>query len=138
VTGNDHRTQATSAIPPNPPRRVWRKNAAGSVIVGPVHLLEGSWAKLERAREHFEFIETELRTNPDGRFWEENPDPLVAEVEAEGREHALYLRLRKEPDFQRWGLLLGDGMHNLRSALDLAVYELAIRASGKDPPPWSM
>lgn len=50
-------------------------------------------------------------------------------------EHALYLHLAQEPDLRRWGLLLGDGMHNLRCALDLAVYELAIRASGEDPPP---
>jgi hypothetical protein len=101
-----------------------------------VHVLEGSRAKIARAREHFELLKDELRTAPeDGRFWKANPNPFEAKIEREGMEHALYLRLREEPDLVRWGLLLGDGMHNLRCALDLAVYDLAIRASGEDPPP---
>jgi hypothetical protein len=72
---------------------------------------------------------------PLGTFWKDNPDPLGGEVERDGLEHACYLRLAKEPLLERWGLLLGDGIHNLRCALDLAVYELAIRESGEDPPP---
>lgn len=99
--------------------------------------LDGSRAKIGRAREHFNALRDELRNEPphEGPFWKANPDPLRGEIEREGREHALYLQLAQEPDLVHWGLWLGDGMHNLRCALDLAVYELAIRASGKDPPP---
>ncbi|MGH3072184.1 MAG: hypothetical protein ACRDNB_07935 [Gaiellaceae bacterium] len=98
--------------------------------------LENSRAKLARATEHFDALRDELRNQPDdGRFWKANPQPLRGEVEREGREHALYLSLSEEPDLVQWGIWLGDGMHNLRCALDHAVYDLAIRASGKDPPP---
>ena len=34
-----------------------------------------------------------------------------------------------------WGLIFGDGVHCLRSALDHTVYAVAVKESGTDPPP---
>jgi len=42
---------------------------------------------------------------------------------------------RKPPALARWGLLLGDCLHNLRCALDHALYAVAIAESGVNPPP---
>ena len=42
---------------------------------------------------------------------------------------------RPSPPSDRWSLIAGDCIHNLRSALDHLVYALAIRDSGKNPPP---
>jgi hypothetical protein len=56
-------------------------------------------------------------------------------LEDEGRKYVLYLRLSPKPDLVRWGLLAGDCIHCIRSALDHAVYGIAIAESGSDPPP---
>lgn len=57
------------------------------------------------------------------------------EPKAQSNHHRFYVRLHKVPDTRRWGLLVGDAVHNMRSALDHLVYALAIRVTGQDPPP---
>lgn len=96
--------------------------------------LAGSRAKLGKAEAHLYAIHEEIGPNT-GRFWQANPNFVRLQVERDGLEHAAYLRLTEEPDPIGWGLLFGDCIHNLRCVLDHAVYELAIRASGQDPPP---
>jgi hypothetical protein len=95
-----------------------------------VTVLAGCDDKLRRADEHYDAMDDEI-----GGFHKAKLHSLVREVEKDGLEHVAYLRMPNPPDIAHWGLLLGDFVHNLRSALDHAVYELAARGSGQDPPP---
>jgi hypothetical protein len=87
-------------------------------------------AKLDRAQEHFDAIQTEIAA-----FDELNPYRTVHDHNADFTEHYLHLRLVEPFPGERWGCIFGDGVQNLRSALDHLVYAIAIRESGQDPPP---
>jgi hypothetical protein len=91
---------------------------------------DGIEAKIDRAGEHIDALYGEIREWAKG-------DPYTVEAEPKGQSthHRLYVRLHEVPDVRRWGLLFGDAVHNLRSALDHLVYAGAIRVSGQDPPP---
>jgi hypothetical protein len=60
---------------------------------------------------------------------------LTLAKNADATEHSLIFSWIEEPPIERWGLLIGDCLHNLRSSLDHAVYGLAAANSGADPPP---
>lgn len=49
--------------------------------------------------------------------------------------YVLRFRYEREPDLQKWSVVVGEIVHNLRSALDNLIYSLAVEASGQDPPP---
>lgn len=76
--------------------------------------------KLERAEHHL----VTLREAED-RFLKTEPYEVVrAEVEANGLEHVYRLEVRTEPP-PELALILGDAIHNVRSALDHIVYGTA-------------
>jgi hypothetical protein len=87
-------------------------------------------AKLARADEHLDALYRET----DG-WGDRDPFRIVREHNADGTVHQFSLRFKVQPDTLRWALLLGDALHNLRSALDHIVYALAVRQTGRDPPP---
>lgn len=84
--------------------------------------LPGAWAeaKLNRATAHFE----DLRTRVNAWF---ATDPFRVEhlVSDDGLRLRLYLRVDDPPPLMEWSTILGDCIHNLRAALDAAVWELA-------------
>lgn len=86
-------------------------------------------AKLARATEHFESLNREMLG-----YSEQNPIDIVPGHNADCTEHFLSLKVAEEPPLVRWGILTGDIVHNLRSALDHAVYGLVVRRTGKNPP----
>jgi len=75
----------------------------------------------------------------------------VSLVDAHIKDHPLVLRTEPHkgpaaeyrlvvdgfvpPDYLDIGVRVGDAIHNVRSALDAAVWHLAILGSGQDPPP---
>ncbi len=82
--------------------------------------------KLGRAMEHAQTLDREIRGWIEGE-----PDLIVAERkdDAEGRR----IEWRFRPDVvvdPAWSLLIGDCIHNLRSALDHLALALAVRHSG--------
>jgi hypothetical protein len=91
---------------------------------------DGIEAKIDRAGEHIDALYSEIEN------WRKG-DPYSVDSEPKGQSthHRIYVRLRNAPDRRRWGLLLGDAVHNMRSALDHLIYAVAIRVSGQDPPP---
>lgn len=92
--------------------------------------MSGIVAKVDRAGEHVDALYAEIRHWAEGR-----PYTLLSEPEGPSQQHRIYLHFRDvPPNTQHWGLLLGDAVHNLRSALDHLVYALAVRESGQDPP----
>lgn len=85
--------------------------------------LSGPWAKLERAKAHVETLRAKIGLAG-------HPDPKV-----------IPLRRKFEPEYAAvvyridrvirvgddWGLIVGDAVHNMRSALDHLAWALAVR-----------
>src|SRR5882757_2753581 len=88
------------------------------------------WLKLRRAKEHFDTLESEISA------WH-NPAPYSVRKErnSDGSRHSMILVGDSTKRLERWSLICGDCVHNVRSALDHLVYALAIINSGKNPPP---
>lgn len=85
--------------------------------------LEGVWAKLARAQEHHDLLEQEVRD-----FIEQDPQPIglsIPYLDTESGWHVC-LAIAREPPPPRLGVLLGDLLHNVRSALDHLVRQLVI------------
>jgi hypothetical protein len=85
--------------------------------------LTGSWAKWHRAIEVLETLDEEIRR-------EDYPIPVVGKDEPDTDQHVY--RVKAIPDTPaRWGALVGDVIHNLRSALNHAVCA-GVRLNGGD------
>lgn len=84
--------------------------------------------KLNRALQHIERLKVEVE-----RWLGGNPYSITIEFDPERRENALWVNaLRPPPD--EFSLLIGECLHNLRSALDSLVYALAIPEHGNPLP----
>lgn len=87
------------------------------------------WLKIRRADEHAKILKNEIIS------WEEtSPYTLSKHNDSQGHFYRLNLQLSPVPDWDRWSLLLGDVIHNLRSALDHFVYAIAINQTKANPP----
>jgi hypothetical protein len=82
--------------------------------------LTGIERKIARAHEHFGFLHDEMAAWDARRPWR-----LVPEIHDQGRKHFYRLRFL-EPIPIDWAVILGEGIHDLRSALDQAVYWLTV------------
>jgi hypothetical protein len=87
--------------------------------------LAGIERKITRANEHFGRLHAEMSAWDARRPWR-----LVPEVHDNGRKHFYRLRLL-EPIPVDWAVILGEAIHDLRSALDQTVYWLTVDWSGK-------
>jgi hypothetical protein len=89
-----------------------------------------SWRlKVERAKQHFAALETETIA-----WLATKPIAMTKEKDVEGRRHALVAEIVNPPPLDRWALISGDCVHNLRSALDSLLYGIAIHETGLNPP----
>lgn len=85
--------------------------------------LSGVWAKIERADEHFDLLEREIRA-----FTDRNPQPIGVSIpyfDAESGWFTVYA-IEAEPAPPRLGVILGDLVHDTRSALDHLIWQLVI------------
>jgi hypothetical protein len=88
-------------------------------------------AKLQRAEEHSLAVRNDIKP-----WMATNPYKITREVNADATRYSLIAHLvGREPELQKWSLIVGDCLHNLRSALDHLVYTVAAHQSGKEPPP---
>lgn len=88
--------------------------------------LEGVLLKLNRAAEHAHALNHEI-----GQFLATNPYEVTDDFDPEARKHTYRVRERASPP--SWlGVIVGDCVHNLRSALDQLIYQLAL--GRKDSP----
>lgn len=76
--------------------------------------------KLTRAQEHFETLNSEIDD-----WTSSNASSVSIESNAEGTEHRFVVSISSSPDSDRWGCLIGDCAHNLRSALDHIMWEVS-------------
>lgn len=84
-------------------------------------------ARLQRADEHFEVHNRELEAFIDR-------DPLTITHELDQDKGLLVVRANvSETPPLRFGLILGDALHNLRAALDNLAYQLVVHGSGVAP-----
>jgi hypothetical protein len=87
-------------------------------------------AKLARAREHAEAVANEVTTWMDSAPYEGIP-----QVNADYTRYSIIHNVITPPALERWGLMIGDCFHNLRSALDHLVYAVAVHVTAQNPPP---
>lgn len=82
--------------------------------------INGIILKVNRAFEHLCELDTEMSAWNEGRHYRFRP-----EVKANGAKH-LFRIVYLDPIPIRWSVLLGEIVHDLRSALDHVVYQLTI------------
>src|ERR1039458_556639 len=64
-----------------------------------------------------------------------NPYSISKERNEDFTRFYVVLHVAEIPSLQDWTLIIGDCVHNLRSALDHLVYAIAMHESGQNPPP---
>jgi hypothetical protein len=90
--------------------------------------LDGPIAKLDRAKTHFQALNKSI-----GAFKRSKThDIVVTKNDPLTGEQVANLRILKRPKNPEWGLVLGDMVHNLRSALDHLIWQLVI-LNGEKP-----
>lgn len=105
-----------------------KKQAKEKKAVSAGASLDGPIAKLDRARTHFQSLGASL----EAFMRSKTHDFVVTEFDPNTGEKVVNLKILEEPKNPEWGLILGDMVHNLRSALDHLVWQLVI-LNGKKP-----
>ncbi len=90
--------------------------------------LDGPTAKLDRAKAHLKSLNKSIGAYKRSK----THNFIVTELNPVTREKVVHLKILKEPKNPEWGLLIGDLVHNLRSALDHLVWQLVI-LNGEKP-----
>ncbi len=86
--------------------------------------------KLKRALEHLHALDHVVK------LWAEtDPCSISYESEVATRKQTLTQRVLRQPSDPLLPLLIGDTVHNMRQGIDHLAYQLAIKVSGKRPPP---
>lgn len=89
--------------------------------------LVGPRLKIERAREHLDELEPEIRA-----YSQSDPYRIADEPEVEGEWMVVrFAEVRAYPD-PRWGVRVGEFFHDLRSSLDNLIWQL-VRLNRKEP-----
>ncbi len=83
-------------------------------------LLDQSWLKYRRAKEHLYALNTAMRV-----FFDTNPNAVVHEYDSEESKNLFRFKKFRDVPGESWGLILGDVVHNARSALDYLAWRLA-------------
>src|SRR5688572_1441682 len=86
--------------------------------------LAGAYIKIERAKEHVQDLETEITA-----FLGREPYRIVRQDDANTGEQT-YRVLVSEDGPLRWGAIIGDVIHNLRTALDHLACQLVLANGG--------
>lgn len=92
------------------------------------HSLDGCRAKLARAEELWDEVWASLNG-----FLEQGPYQSEGAFDPNSSEWVVRFRVLEEPPL-KWGVLIGDVVHNLRSALDHLAWQLVLRNGGE--PSW--
>jgi hypothetical protein len=83
-------------------------------------LLEECWSKLGRAKEHAKTLDAEIR-----RFLDTDPYRVDPEHDLEQRRYLFRLKVLQPIPQRRFALIMGDAIHNAKSALDYLAWRLA-------------
>jgi len=83
-------------------------------------LLKECWDKLGRAKEHTNTLDTEIH-----RFLDTDPYRVEREFDSKQRKYLFRLKIAQPIPQRKFALILGDALHNARSALDYLAWHLA-------------
>jgi hypothetical protein len=97
-------------------------------VAGATASLDGPLAKLGRAKAHFDALNGSIEAFQRS----DTHDIVITKSDSQTGEKVANLRILKHPKNPEWGLILGDMVHNLRSALDHLVWQLVI-LNGEKP-----
>jgi hypothetical protein len=89
--------------------------------------LQGVMVKIDRAHEHRQQLVSDVAAWSSRRPFEVVGEPVQNEGSA---YHRVNLRIRENPP-PRWAAIIGDIVHNLRSALDLLAWQLVLNNGGQ-------
>lgn len=78
--------------------------------------------RLERADQHLKGLHAEFSS----AFVEGKTYDVSYECDMQTREHCWWLNVYEPPDPIRWGVLVGDVVHQMRAALDNLAYQLSL------------
>jgi len=91
--------------------------------------LSGSWAKLDHARQHIGVLRHEI-----AQAGAPDPNSILLSRKYEPAEGAVVYRIERVVEIRNsWPLIVGDAIHDLRSALDHLMWQLAIVYLGRQP-----
>jgi hypothetical protein len=86
-----------------------------------MHPLDGPRLKVVRAREHLYVLQDhEARFFLDGKAYD-----IADDFDAQASKHVFRVKVLKNPPTRRFAALIGDCVHNLRSALDHLAWQLS-------------
>lgn len=88
--------------------------------------IAGIQAKIARADQHFRILGSEM-----AQWTEDRPWGFVKEKHDNGRKYFYRIRLKREIPIT-WAVLLGEAVHDLRSALEQCVFWLTVDWTGKE------
>ena len=100
--------------------RAGPREAVAASLVMAESLLKDCWQKLDRAKEHLKALDEEI-----GVFLDSKPAVVVREYDAQPPRYLFRVRIMRAIPQTRWALIIGDCVHNLRSALDYIAWRLA-------------
>ncbi len=100
------------------------RESFGVLSSGPVRRQYSHDLRLERAWEHLQCLKAECRG-----WLKPRPYRVYGELDPERRNKLIKVEIFRAPP-PELGLLIGDCLHNMRSALDNLVYDLAIAHRG--------
>ena len=93
--------------------------------------LRGCWAKLDRAKTHRDVLHGEIDT---AFGLKSNRIGLSVQYDEESGYHIFRAHTFPDGLLRRWGILIGDTVHNLRGALDHLVWQLSLhKRNGREP-----
>jgi hypothetical protein len=95
-----------------------------------VNALPSALEKYNWAQDHFKRLRGEVDA-----FLRPDSYRVRAESNEDDTEYRFYVEFTSPLPSARWGLIFGDGVHCLRTALDHCVYAIGAKESGEDPPP---
>ena len=89
--------------------------------------LNDAFDKLGWARQHFEALQREIKP-----FEESDKHHITVDINADAGEYVFYVHDLEDPK-SHWGLLIGDCLHNARTALDYLMVRLDALVTRRDP-----
>lgn len=84
-------------------------------------LIDFIQARLDRADEHLQELKTDVRS-----VWENDRARIVSKFNPERTQRELHIFYRRPDPRLRWATILSDYVHELRAALNNAVYAVAL------------
>ncbi len=92
------------------------------------HPLDGARAKISRAKDHLKTLDRDIR-----KYLGSNPYRIRHEVNPEHTRYVFRAQVIRPIPQTAWGLIIGDCVHNARSALDLLTWGVAEHFTPSNP-----